>query len=104
LAEAMAVAGAGAGATSVVDKVSDFLSKMVDKVIEIYSDPLKGSLISIGLVKLTGLISIDPDQIGRDLDKVADQLDGFDPSSLLGPAPSFDITQIFEAAKKTLGL
>jgi hypothetical protein len=104
LAEAVAVAGATGGATSVVDKLSDFLSKMVDKVIEIYSDPLKGTLISIGLVKLTGLISINPDQIGRDLDKIADQLDNFDPSSLLGPAPSFDVTQIFETAKKTLGL
>jgi hypothetical protein len=104
LAEAVAVAGATGGATSVVDKLSDFLGKMVDKVIEIYSDPLKGTLISIGLVKLTGLISIDPDQIGRGLDKIADQLDNFDPSSLLGSAPSFDITQIFETAKKTLGL
>jgi hypothetical protein len=104
LAEAVAVAGASGSVTSVVDRISDFLGKIVDKVIEIYSDPLKGTLISIGLVKLTGLISIDPNQIGRDLDKVADQLDGFDPSSLLGPAPSFDITQIFETARKTLGL
>jgi hypothetical protein len=100
----MAVAGAGAGVTSVVDKVSDFLGKMVDKVIEIYSDPIKGALVSIGLVKLTGLISIDPDQVGEDLDKLADQLDNFEPSSLLGPAPSFDITKDFENARKALGI
>jgi len=104
LAEAMAVAGAGAGATSVVDKVSDFLGKMVDKVIEIYSDPIKGALVSIGLVKLTGLISIDPDQIGEDLDSIADQLDNFEPSQLLGPTPSFDITKDFENARKALGI
>jgi len=104
LAEAMAVAGAGAGATSVIDKVADFIGKAIDKAIEIYSDPLKGTLVSVGIIKLTGLISIDPDQIGRDLDKLAEQLENFDPQHLLGNPPSFDIARDFEEAKKVLGL
>ena len=104
MAEAMAVAGATGGATSVVDKMADFLGKLFDKVVEIYSDPLKGTLISIGLVKLTGLISISSDQIGADLDKVADQLDKFDPSTILGNPPSFDIEEDFKRAKGILGL
>jgi len=104
LAEAMAVAGASGGVASVVDKVSDFLGKMVDKVIEIYSDPIKGALVSIGLIKLTGLISIDPDQVEKDLDSIADQLDHFEPSSLLGPAPSINIGDEFNNARKALGI
>jgi len=104
LAEAMALAGAGAGATSVVDKIGDFIGKVIDKVIEIYSDPLKGALVSIGLIKLTGFINIDPDQVDKDLDKLADQLENFEPSQLLGPAPSFDITKDFENARKALGV
>ena len=104
MAEAVAVAGAGGGVTSVIDKITDFIGKVVDKVIEIYSDPVKGTLISIGLIKLTGFINIDPDQVGKDLDKMADQLDNFEPSQLLGPAPSFDITKDFENARKALGI
>ena len=104
MAEAMALAGAGAGATSVVDKIGDFIGKVIDKVIEIYSDPLKGALVSIGLIKLTGFINIDPDQVDKDLDKLADQLENFEPSQLLGPAPSFDITKDFENARKALGV
>jgi len=104
LAEAVAVAGASSGATSVVDKIVDFIGKAIDKAIEIYSDPLKGTLVSIGIIKLTGLISIDPDQIDKDLEKLASQLENYNPSDLLGPAPSFDIARDFEEAKKILGL
>jgi hypothetical protein len=100
----MAVAGAGAGATSVIDKIADFLGKVIDKVIEIYSDPVKGTLISIGLIKLTEFINIDPDQVDKDLDMLASQLDNFEPSQLLGPAPSINIGDEFENARKALGI
>jgi hypothetical protein len=104
LAEAVAVAGASSGVSSVIDKISDFLSKVIDKVIEIYSDPLKGTLVSIGLIKLTGFINIDPDQVDKDLEALANQLDNFDPKDLLGNPPSFSLDTEINKAKSVLGL
>ena len=101
-----AVAGtAVAGSVgSIGTKILDVAKDVVDKAIQIFSDPLKGVLVSIAIVKATGLVQIDPERLDFELERYADSLINYDPVLILGTPPSVDVSTIVTNTFKEMGV
>jgi hypothetical protein len=108
LAEAVSGVVAGtavAGSVgSIGAKILDVAKDVVDKAIQIFSDPLKGVLVSIAIVKATGLVQIDPERLDSELERFADSLINYDPVLVLGTPPTVDVSAIVSETFKEMGV